>query len=182
VGDSGPGFGPHNAEQVFAPFYTTKSTGLGMGLSICRSIIDAHGGRLWASANLPHGAVVQFTVPAYPVVSSWISMQRKAAPGSIGAKVETLRGRLRVYPRAAPVPRMSSNRYGDVMYDPRIKPLARIERFFGLLAEDHTANEFRLGCLIGNLSLELANTSTEVRNAPHPGTATKYSMEEQHHV
>jgi non-heme chloroperoxidase len=60
---------------------------------------------------------------------------------------------------------MSSNRYGDVMYDPRIKPLARIERFFGLLTEDHTANEFRLGCLIGNLSLELANTSTEVRNA-----------------
>jgi signal transduction histidine kinase len=70
VRDSGPGFGPHSAEQVFAPFYTTKSTGLGMGLSICRSIIDAHGGRLWASANLPRGTVVQFTVPAYPVVSS----------------------------------------------------------------------------------------------------------------
>jgi C4-dicarboxylate-specific signal transduction histidine kinase len=63
VRDSGPGFTPESAERVFAPFYTTKSTGLGMGLSICRSIIEAHGGRLWASANEPHGAVFQFTVP-----------------------------------------------------------------------------------------------------------------------
>jgi C4-dicarboxylate-specific signal transduction histidine kinase len=70
VHDSGPGFAPQSAEHIFAPFYTTKSTGLGMGLSICRSIIDAHGGRLWASANLPRGAGVQFTVPAHPVVSS----------------------------------------------------------------------------------------------------------------
>ena len=68
--DSGPGFASHSAEQVFAPFYTTKPTGLGMGLSICRSIIDAHGGRLWASANLPRGAVVQFTVPAHSPISS----------------------------------------------------------------------------------------------------------------
>jgi C4-dicarboxylate-specific signal transduction histidine kinase len=63
VCDSGPGFAPESVERVFAPFYTTKSTGLGMGLSICRSIIEAHGGRLWASANLPRGAVFQFTVP-----------------------------------------------------------------------------------------------------------------------
>ncbi len=63
VRDTGPGFAEENAEHVFAPFYTTKPTGLGMGLSICRSIIDAHGGRLWASANLPRGAVVQFTLP-----------------------------------------------------------------------------------------------------------------------
>ncbi|MFM0369771.1 trifunctional serine/threonine-protein kinase/ATP-binding protein/sensor histidine kinase [Paraburkholderia aspalathi] len=69
VRDSGPGFAPHSAELIFAPFYTTKPTGLGMGLSICRSIIDAHGGRLWASANLPRGAVVQFTVPAHPAAS-----------------------------------------------------------------------------------------------------------------
>ena len=68
VRDSGPGFAPHAIERVFAPFYTTKSTGLGMGLSICRSIIEAHGGRLWASANLPRGAVFQFTVPAHPDV------------------------------------------------------------------------------------------------------------------
>lgn len=64
VSDSGPGFAPENIERVFLPFYTTKDTGLGMGLSICRSIIDGHGGRLWASENVPRGAVVQFTVPA----------------------------------------------------------------------------------------------------------------------
>jgi C4-dicarboxylate-specific signal transduction histidine kinase len=68
VRDSGPGFAPQVDERVFTPFYTTRPTGLGMGLSICRSIIDAHGGRLWASANLPRGALVQFTVPAYPAV------------------------------------------------------------------------------------------------------------------
>jgi PAS domain S-box-containing protein len=63
VRDSGPGFAPQVAEHIFGPFYTTKSTGLGMGLSICRSIIEAHGGRLWASANVPRGAVFEFTVP-----------------------------------------------------------------------------------------------------------------------
>jgi C4-dicarboxylate-specific signal transduction histidine kinase len=70
VSDSGPGFAPHNAEHIFGPFYTTKSTGLGMGLSICRSIIEAHGGRLWASENVPRGAIFQFTVPANLAVSS----------------------------------------------------------------------------------------------------------------
>ncbi|MGF6641302.1 trifunctional serine/threonine-protein kinase/ATP-binding protein/sensor histidine kinase [Paraburkholderia sp. MM6662-R1] len=68
--DSGPGFAADSTEHVFAPFYTTKSAGLGMGLSICRSIIEAHGGRLWASANVPRGAVFQFTVPVYPELSS----------------------------------------------------------------------------------------------------------------
>ena len=48
---------------MFDAFYTTKSSGTGMGLSICRSIIDAHGGRLWAEANEPRGAVFQFTLP-----------------------------------------------------------------------------------------------------------------------
>lgn len=69
VSDSGPGFGPESAERVFTPFYTTKSTGLGMGLSICRSIIEAHGGQLWASENVPRGAIFQFTVPALPSIS-----------------------------------------------------------------------------------------------------------------
>jgi C4-dicarboxylate-specific signal transduction histidine kinase len=63
VRDSGPGFDPENLARIFEAFYTTKSGGLGMGLSICRSIIDAHGGRLWASANEPRGAIFQFTVP-----------------------------------------------------------------------------------------------------------------------
>jgi PAS domain S-box-containing protein len=64
IADSGPGFPTESVEQLFKPFYTTKPTGLGLGLSICRSIIDAHGGRLWASDNKPRGAVFQFTVPA----------------------------------------------------------------------------------------------------------------------
>ena len=62
--DSGPGLAPETLEHVFDAFYTTKPGGLGMGLSICRSIIEAHGGRLWASANLPRGASFQFALPA----------------------------------------------------------------------------------------------------------------------
>jgi len=65
VKDSGPGLAPASLEHLFAPFYTTKPGGLGMGLSICRSIIEAHHGRLWASANTPRGAVFQFTLPTY---------------------------------------------------------------------------------------------------------------------
>src|SRR5713226_9521279 len=64
VRDSGPGFAPAALERVFEPFYTTKPDGLGLGLSICRSIIEAHNGRLWASANLPRGASFQFALPA----------------------------------------------------------------------------------------------------------------------
>jgi signal transduction histidine kinase len=64
VRDSGPGLAPETLDHVFDAFYTTKPGGLGMGLSICRSIIDAHGGRLWASANLPRGACFQFALPA----------------------------------------------------------------------------------------------------------------------
>ena len=64
VCDSGPGIDPENLERIFEAFYTTKSSGVGMGLSICRSIIDAHGGRLWASANVPRGAIFQFTLPS----------------------------------------------------------------------------------------------------------------------
>ena len=64
VRDSGPGIDPEHLERVFEAFYTTKSGGVGMGLSICRSIIDAHGGRLWADANEPRGAIFQFTLPS----------------------------------------------------------------------------------------------------------------------
>jgi len=61
--DSGPGLPAEGLERIFEPFHTTKSTGLGMGLSISRSIIEAHGGHLWASANKPRGAIFQWTVP-----------------------------------------------------------------------------------------------------------------------
>jgi signal transduction histidine kinase len=64
VRDSGPGIDPEHVERVFQSFYTTKPDGIGMGLAICRSIVDAHGGRLWADANEPRGAVFQFTLPA----------------------------------------------------------------------------------------------------------------------
>ena len=63
--DSGIGLDPESVDRLFAPFYTTKPDGLGMGLSICRSIIEAHGGRLWATANRPHGAIFQFTLPVH---------------------------------------------------------------------------------------------------------------------
>jgi C4-dicarboxylate-specific signal transduction histidine kinase len=64
VRDSGPGIDLESLERVFEAFYTTKSDGMGIGLSICRSIIEAHGGQLWASANLPRGACFQFALPA----------------------------------------------------------------------------------------------------------------------
>jgi PAS domain S-box-containing protein len=70
VGDSGPGLAPAAVECLFESFYTTKPGGLGLGLSICRSIIEAHGGRLWACANVPRGAVFQFTVPSHPDTGS----------------------------------------------------------------------------------------------------------------
>src|ERR1700676_1204892 len=64
VRDSGPGFAPAAPERVFEAFYTTKPGGLGLGLSICRAIIEAHGGRLWATRGEPRGALFQVTVPA----------------------------------------------------------------------------------------------------------------------
>ena len=69
VRDSGPGIDPSHLERVFDAFYTTKSSGMGMGLSICRSIIEAHGGRLWAEANEPRGTIFQFTLPTEHVRS-----------------------------------------------------------------------------------------------------------------
>src|SRR6202030_3340766 len=64
VRDTGPGLSPESLSRLFAPFYTTKPDGMGMGLSICRSIIEAHGGRLWATRCEPRGALFQFTIPA----------------------------------------------------------------------------------------------------------------------
>src|SRR5271163_1758184 len=66
VTDCGVGFSADSAGQLFNTFFTTKSSGLGMGLSICRSIIELHGGRIWATPNVPHGASIQFTLPLHP--------------------------------------------------------------------------------------------------------------------
>ena len=65
VGDSGTGIDPEHAGQLFNAFFTTKADGMGMGLSICRSIIEAHGGRIWASPNAGPGTIFQFTLPAH---------------------------------------------------------------------------------------------------------------------
>jgi two-component system sensor kinase FixL len=64
VTDSGPGISPEIADRLFEPFATTKSTGIGVGLSICRQIVGAHGGRLWVEANQPQGAIFSVTLPA----------------------------------------------------------------------------------------------------------------------
>ncbi|CAB3799324.1 ATP-binding protein [Pararobbsia alpina] len=64
VQDSGTGIDPKDADRLFEAFFTTKSDGMGMGLSICRSIIEAHGGQVWASNNAGHGAIFQFSLPS----------------------------------------------------------------------------------------------------------------------
>ena len=63
VQDTGPGLEPEKLDRLFQSFYTTKPDGIGMGLAISRSIVEAHGGRLSAATNEPRGAVFQFTLP-----------------------------------------------------------------------------------------------------------------------
>lgn len=64
VEDSGAGIAPAAMEQIFDAFYTTKSNGMGMGLSICKSIVESHGGRLWATAARPHGSIFHVALPS----------------------------------------------------------------------------------------------------------------------
>jgi signal transduction histidine kinase len=64
VADSGPGIDPGKIAKIFDPFFTTKSGGMGMGLSICRSIVQAHGGHLRASSEAPHGSVFNVELPS----------------------------------------------------------------------------------------------------------------------
>ena len=66
VSDTGPGVAAELLAHLFEAFHTTKPSGLGVGLSICRSIVEAHGGRIWANANTPRGAVFRFTLPTQP--------------------------------------------------------------------------------------------------------------------
>jgi signal transduction histidine kinase len=70
VRDSGPGLSTAERNRVFDAFYTTKARGMGMGLAICRSIVDAHGGKLWATANPDSGETFQFTFPGVQALSS----------------------------------------------------------------------------------------------------------------
>jgi two-component system sensor kinase FixL len=64
VADTGDGMAPEVMERLFQPFFTTKAQGMGVGLSICRTIVETHGGRIWPEANLPHGTIFRFTLPA----------------------------------------------------------------------------------------------------------------------
>ncbi|MBC7178480.1 MAG: hypothetical protein H5U14_00030 [Roseovarius sp.] len=64
VEDSGTGMAPNSKGRIFEPFFTTKPDGMGMGLMFCRSVIEAHGGRLWMSDNEPNGAIFHFTIPS----------------------------------------------------------------------------------------------------------------------
>ena len=70
VEDSGPGIDPKDRDRIFDAFFTTKSQGMGMGLSICRSIVESHGGRLWASTRRPHGSIFYLTLPSAAAVDA----------------------------------------------------------------------------------------------------------------
>jgi two-component system sensor histidine kinase DctS len=64
VADCGPGIAEEVKEQLFTPFFTTKAEGMGLGLSLCRTVVEQHGGQLLFEANLPQGTIFRFTLPA----------------------------------------------------------------------------------------------------------------------
>jgi signal transduction histidine kinase len=82
VQDSGPGLKPESFDCLFDAFYTTKPSGMGMGLSICRSIVEAHQGQLWTTANTPRGAIFQFTLPTSKVRTESNQQASKSENGS----------------------------------------------------------------------------------------------------
>ena len=81
VADSGPGVEPGQLEHVFRPFHTTKPGGLGIGLAVCRSIIEGHGGRMWAEANRPRGTVFQFSLETAPAKAQTRPMPKQSTDG-----------------------------------------------------------------------------------------------------
>ena len=80
VADNGSGIAPGAAESLFDPLFSTRPNGMGMGLSICRSIVEAHGGRIWCGPRHPHGTVFQLSLPAAPQPSSLASAAATPAP------------------------------------------------------------------------------------------------------
>jgi signal transduction histidine kinase len=68
IEDSGMGIDPKNTDRIFEAFFTTKSESMGMGLAICRSLIEAHDGRIWASSDIDHGSVFNILLPAGPSI------------------------------------------------------------------------------------------------------------------
>ena len=77
VEDTGTGMDPNDKERVFEPFFTTKPEGMGMGLMFCRSVIEAHDGRLWMRENEPYGTIFQFTLPT---ADDAVSLTEESAP------------------------------------------------------------------------------------------------------
>ena len=94
VRDVGEGLAPEKLDRIFEPFFTTKPEGTGMGLAICRSVVEAHDGRIWASPAVPHGAMFQFTLPTRTVSQGTYGPSSSAAaaiadlPGTFGSTRE----------------------------------------------------------------------------------------------
>jgi signal transduction histidine kinase len=85
VEDNGCGIDPENADRIFEAFFTTKSHGTGMGLAICRSIVEAHGGRLWAAPGSAQGTVFYMTLPMHAPAAKGSSINSACRSGQASA-------------------------------------------------------------------------------------------------